>query len=248
MGMVDKMVTVNWRDILKENIKYNLKGTTITCSLLPAKGSTFTVRLCTPAFITRFPRLVVDYPETDDPKEYKKLTFSVDLTMQGASTLQHEFKALLDFMDDSLLDFIVDNQHLLGEAGKSREKIEGMQNKLFRTRVSPKSGRQFDDSFQPRAKAFTKHGKNWYKNSVAQFDIEGNPTHEEIEPGQVVQTFIRYDGVYCNAAIGFGHSFTLLAVKNLGDPSVYDPTVGNEDNATSFFEFPDVTPIEMPQV
>ena len=248
--MVDKMVTTNWKDILPENIWYKVKGTTITCSLLPAvgAGSSFMVRMCTPTFITRFPRLAVDYPETDDPKEFKKLTLSVDLTMQGAGPVQHEFKALLDLLDSTLLDFVVENQHLLGKVDEKPEKLQGLQNRLFRTRVSPKSGRQFDDSFQPRCKAFTKFGKSWCKNTVAQFDAEGNPTTEDIVPGQIIQTYIRYDGMYCNAAIGFGHSFTLLAVKNLGDPSPYDPTAVNEDNATSFFEFADVPAADLPQV
>jgi len=248
MGMVEKLLTVDWRDILQENIKYKLKGTTVVCSLMANPASSFTVRFCAPAFVTRFPRMTVERPETEDPKEYKKLSYSVDLTMKGAGPIQHAFKELLDHMDNSLLDFVVEEQHLLGEAGKSRAQIEGMQNRLFRTRVSPKTGQQYDDAFQPRAKAFTKHGKAWYKNSIAQFDAEGNPTTEEIFPGQVVQCFIRYDGVYCNAAIGFGHSFTLLAVKNLGDPSVYDPTTFDQDNATTFYEFPDVAQGDFPVV
>lgn len=238
---------MNWEDILIDNVRYKIVGKTIMCDLVPG-ASKNRVTFFTPPFITNFPKLVsdVDPETTDDEKKVKAATLTVDLTMKGAEDVHRRFYEFTRALDDTLLDVVHCNQHMVGKVNLSKEQLVPLQKRIFRERISQSTGRQYDDAFLPRCKAFTKAGPHWCRNSVRVFDEENNPTMEYPENGEVVQACVRYDGPFASSAIGFGHTFTLLAVKKLGRPKSADTFEAATDGGSAAFEFPDVPSGDMP--
>ena len=230
--------TVPWTDVAPEtDVGFEVPGTGthITASLCgkPMCGT----MIYTPPFVTSFPKLSSDIedPKHENLEVVKRATLSVDLTMKGAGSLQKDFRDWMDAVDDKLLDFMMkpENVRLFGKPGLSREAMKALQKRQFRTRISSKTGKQYEDSMSCHCKAFwtqgMRHNQTFGRNTVPVFMsddgsvVQANEAYETPNPvpyGSTVAVCLRYDGPYCSPSQYFGNSWSLISVRYYGSSAV----------------------------
>ena len=172
------------------------------------------LKLVSPAMVTAFPRLK---EETD--AEGNLRAAELDLTMKGAGEAQETFRLFMDRLDDQLLDFMYANQNLLGKKGLTREQVQMSQRRLFKTRISTKTGRQYPDAMVVR-----------YKNKETPLSVvDKDLTVLDInDPGvigfnSIVRAVVQFSGSYCRGG-AYGNSFELVCVQVLGSCAVTSAT------------------------
>ena len=191
----------------------------------PTNERILRLHIFTPPFCTNFPHLTVDLSMLSNPlttiDQIKKQTKYLDLSLLGAGYIQRVFRKWMDDFDDLLLDFIFNNQRLIGKANESKEILKTLQRRSFRARVCAKTGRRYEDSCIFKCKAFAFRGKptiaSAIENMIPCFDKDNvslSPT--DINFRDMVAVSIRYDGCYARPGIGFGNMWCLLAVKDYG--------------------------------
>lgn len=154
-------------------VSMNLRGTPVTKNWL----------ICTPAFVTCFPKLNAPLPYgaatsvNTDPDgsgapgqlpistiaegsvdQVRRMTLEIDLTERQITNDGVLFRRWMDAFDDRLLEFMHKNQHILGKVGMSREALGAMQKRQFRPRVSKRTGEPYPDSMMVRCKAYAIKG------------------------------------------------------------------------------------------
>ena len=165
------------------------------------------LKLVSPAMVTAFPRLK---EETD--AEGNLRAAELDLTMKGAGEAQETFRLFMDRLDDQLLDFMYANQNLLGKKGLTREQVQMSQRRLFKTRISTKTGRQYPDACVVRYKG--RDGPlQVVDKDLNPIDLEKDP--EAIGFNTIVRAILKYSGGYCRGG-AFGNSWELICVQVLG--------------------------------
>ena len=131
----------------------------------PAKPVTFTtvngqlgaefqkpLVLTSPPMVTCFPKLSQQALARDQDRGINTLDFSLDLTMTGAREPQLDFKAAIDGFDDLLLEYVFANQAIMGKKGMTKDQVEVMQKRAFRSRVNFKTSRVYPDAMSCRTK------------------------------------------------------------------------------------------------
>ena len=265
-----KCISVNWQHfpMTAQNVGFEVftpydKAPPQIRAFHPGSKDVLRLHIFTPLFCTNFPHLTADMSVLQTPGTsidfIKKQTKYLDLSMLGCGAIQTEFRAWFDAMDALLLDFIMSNQRLIGKAGESIDTIKVLQRQLFRKRVCAKTGRQYEDSCVVKCKSFGFRGAgkpvlaNAEENMVPVFNQDNMlmaPT--DIQFHDMVSVSLRYDGCYAKPGIGFGHMWTLLAIKDYGPihtmPTMigkittledYSMIQGQERNPV--FVFPEIT-------
>ena len=136
----------------------------------------------------------------------------VDITMKGATNDQEQFKRLLDDVDDSLLEFVFNNQGVIGKAGCTRDQLGVLQKRSFRPRMNMKTGKAYADGMTCRYRL----PAGAPPEDIPVFDEDGNVYTGELEFNDIISVVLRYDGCYCRAHSWFGNVWSLVAVKFLG--------------------------------
>ena len=158
-------------------------------------------------------------------------------------------------LDDLLLDYVHENQRLLGKHNESVDSIRALQRRMFCPRVSTKTGKRYEDSMLAKCKAFAfRSGRpvvsTATENIIPVVDAEGvriNP--DQIQFHDMVVCSLRYDGCYAKSGMGFGHQWVLLGVKTYGRvleaPVEYADGSGNAENkmdgADPAYLYPEIT-------
>jgi hypothetical protein len=215
---------------------------------VPKEEQLVRLHIFTPPFCTNFPHLTVDLSilakQGVTTEQIRKLTKYIDLCMLGAGNMQKQFRVWMDTFDDLLLDFVHSNQRLIGKFAMTKDALRAIQRRMFRPRVSQKTGRQYEDSCIVKCKSFGFRGKpsvsTAIENMVPCFDKDNqriDPT--TIEFHHVVSASLRYDGCYANSALGFGNMWTLLALKDYGDDVLTCPVMVNDINSTALVTMED---------
>ena len=228
MNTSNEVNTVNWATYNPANIIFEFVSTNARTNLpivrvedrtLFPPGTPMKIHIFTAPLVTNFPKLGPDSVpswtvKTDaGTKEADKQ--EVDLSMKGASTTQLSFKKWMDAMDDVLLTWMCANQRYLGKSNESREAIKMMQKRAFRKRVSVKTGQEYPDSWTIRC---AKNSSDGSFNYIPVFGSDGilMPWNETtVKFNDVLQASVRYDGIFIRPGM-FGHSWTLMALKNFG--------------------------------
>ena len=162
----------------------------------------------TPAMVTAFPRLQANQlDDSGNPKAPE-----LDLTMKGAGEAQERFRKQMDSFDNHLLEFMVDNQSLLGKKNLAPSQVEMSQRKLFKARISTKTGRQYPNACVVRYKG--RDGPlQVVDKDLNPIDLEKDP--EAIGFNTIVRAILKYSGGYCRGG-AFGNSWELICVQVLG--------------------------------
>lgn len=211
----------------------------------------------TPPFVTCFPKLNVSSDGVTRPEDLKRLSIELDLSMKGAGETQAQFRAWMDAMDDRLAQFVHANQRLVGKAGLPMAAVKHMQKRQFRERVSTKTGKQYADSMSLRAKAVnfcgTKTNRSHTRNTLpvvldgfegatrVVYCNDGSDAADGcVQYNDMVSACIRSDGPYCNPGQYFGLGWTLISLRNYGQPTQLEPPPPMTDfpNLGSAAEFP----------
>ena len=170
--------------------------------------------ITTPGMVTCFPKLTPELavPGYEDPGIGPPRPPEIDLTLKGAQAPQHEFKAFMDRLDDKLLDFVCDNQTVLGKTGLNRTQVEMMMKRQFRPRVSIKTGKQYPDALTCRYKM--KDAPIQVVDTECKvIDLAANPT--AVAYNDVVRVAMRYNSPYiCGGS--FGNSWEMLCTQVVG--------------------------------
>ena len=229
-----------------------------------AKNVPLRMHIFTPPFCTNFPHLTVDASilskQETTVETLKRETKYIDLSMYGAGPVQKEFRQFMDELDDTLLQYVFENQRLVGKHGESLVSLRCLQRRMFRPRISAKTGRKYEDSMLAKCKAFAfKSGRPVIQTASENMIPVYNDKNERIAPTEIlfhdmVVCSLRYDGCYAKPAIGFGHQWVLLGVKTYGHvleaSVVYDDdkdseaTVRCDENGKEIgpeFLFPEIT-------
>ena len=162
----------------------------------------------TPAMLTAFPRLGSNNVDENGNTKAPEL----DLTMKGVGEAQEKFKNLMDKFDSHLLEFMHTNQALLGKKSLNLAQVEMAQRKMFKPRISTKTGRQYPDACTVRYK-----GRDAPLQVV---DKDMNPIDLEETPdvvgfNTIVRAVLKYSGGYCRGG-AYGNSWELVCVQVLG--------------------------------
>ena len=224
--MTDEVRTIDWSvynphniifEVVSTNAKNNSPIVRVEDRTLFPPGHPMKIHIFTPPLVTNFPKLGPDCvpswsvaSRTQDGQDANKQ--EVDLSMKGASFTQLEFKKWMDNFDDVLLTWAVANQRYLGKCNESREAIKAMQKRAFRKRISVKTGQEYPDSWTIRC---PRYNSDTTFNTIPVFDASANPFDVPIKFNDVLQASIRYDGIFIRPGM-FGHSWTLMALKNFG--------------------------------
>ena len=179
--------------------------------------------IVTPPMLTAFPRLGPNQLDENGNVKAPEL----DLTMRGAQDPQEKFKGLMDQFDDTLRDFVHQNQSLLGKKGLNITQVEMAQRRLFKPRISTKTGRQYPDVCVVRYK-----GRDTPLEVVDKdlnlINLKENP--DAVSFNTIVRAILKYVGGYCRGG-SFGNSWELLCVQVLGQAT----TPGVTDSAAELF-------------
>ena len=170
--------------------------------------------ITTPGMVTCFPKLTPELavPGYEDPGIGPPCPPEIDLTLKGAQALQHEFKAFMDRLDDKLLDFVCDNQTVLGKTGLNRTQVEMMMKQQFRPCVSIKTGKSYPDALTCRYKS-KDHPLQVVDTDLNPIDLHQNPN--AIGYNDIIRVGMRYNGSYVRGG-HFGNSWEMLCVQHLG--------------------------------
>ena len=234
------------------------------------------MHIFTPPFCTNFPHLTADASiitnATTTVDAVKRMSKYLDLSMFGQGVIQIEFKAWMcvlscfiwlfdfncfhrDMLDDSLLQYVYDNQRLLGKHNESVDSIRALQRRMFCPRVSTKTGKRYEDSMLAKCKAFAfRSGRPVVSTATENIIPVVDEHNARINPDQIqfhdmVVCSLRYDGCYAKSGMGFGHQWVLLGVKTYGRvleaPVEYADGTGNAENkmdgADPAYLYPEIT-------
>lgn len=208
-------------EVVSTNTKTNSPIVRVEDRTLFPPGCPMKIHIFTPPLVTNFPKLgpdsVPSWGGKIDSQEVNKQ--ELDLSMKGASPPQLQFRKWMETFDDILLNYMMTNQRFLGKSGESKEAIKMMQKRAFRKRVSMKTGQEYPDSWTIRC---PKYSNDTSFNYVPIYDANGDMvpwtadnSKTIVKFNDVLQASIRYDGIFIRPGM-FGHSWTLMAIKNFG--------------------------------
>jgi hypothetical protein len=166
--------------------------------------------LTSPPMVTCFPKLTQDALARDQERGINSQDFSLDLTMTGAREPQSRFKTIIDAFDDMLLDYVYENQAIMGKKGMTRDQVEVMQKRAFRSRVNFKTSKVYPDSMACRTKGMRDLAR------VPIYDVNNAPYAAEVGGHDIVSVVLVYHGPYAKPNNFFGNSWSLAGVQRLG--------------------------------
>lgn len=164
----------------------------------------------TPPMVTSFPKLTQADLTKDQERGINSQDFNLDLTMTGATVSQLGFKALMDKYDDMLLDYVFENQGVLGKKGMTRDQVSFMQKRQFKTRINYKTNKQWPDAMAARTKGLRESTR------MPVFDASQGPYLPDVVSGDIVSVVLLYLGPYSKPNNFFGNSWQLIGVQRLG--------------------------------
>jgi hypothetical protein len=166
----------------------------------------------TPPMVTSFPKLTQADLTKDQERGINSQDFNLDLTMTGATVSQLGFKALMDKYDDMLLEYVYENQGVLGKKGMTRDQVSFMQKRQFKTRINYKTNKQWPDAMAARTKGL----RESTRMPRPVFDASQGPYLPDVVSGDIVSVVLLYLGPYSKPNNFFGNSWQLIGVQRLG--------------------------------
>jgi len=164
------------------------------------------VALVTPACITNWPRVNGDgdYGTMWGPTDPMRAKFTLDLTdapvTDSSPNAQFEaFATLVDRVDDTLLDFVCDNQlKLLRRKNLSREEVKMLQIRSVRPKYDKMSGALTGHTLRLTTPKFAYDGMGGkYARTIAVCDYTGQVIESgSVCPGDIVAATIYVNQVY----------------------------------------------------
>jgi hypothetical protein len=169
--------------------------------------------IISPPFHVAFPKLNRDQLEADQNRSARRQNnFTIDITMKGAQQPQHEFRAIMDALDEQLLELVHKNQHVLGLAKNvTKDQLMVMQRRTFREKSNPRNGRVYPDAMTCRSPLDPE--KAWGVHVV---DVNNEPFEGHVEYNAIVRIMLQYQGPYVVRQSMFGNSWRLLNVQVVG--------------------------------
>lgn len=175
--------------------------------------------LTSPPMVTCFPKLNQQALQRDQDRGINTLDFSLDLTMTGAREPQLDFKAVIDGFDDLLLEYVFANQAIMGKKGMTKDQVEVMQKRAFRSRVNFKTSRVYPDAMSCRTKGLRE------LTSMPVVDVNNMQYVPDVVGNDIVSVVLVYNGPYAKPNNFFGNSWSLVGVQRLGhmEPKMVEP-------------------------
>jgi hypothetical protein len=175
--------------------------------------------LTSPPMVTCFPKLNQQALARDQDRGINTLDFSLDLTMTGAREPQLDFKAAIDGFDDLLLEYVFANQAIMGKKGMTKDQVEVMQKRAFRSRVNFKTSRVYPDAMSCRTKGLRD------LTSMPVVDVNNMQYVPDVVGNDIVSVVLVYNGPYAKPNNFFGNSWSLVGVQRLGhmEPKMVEP-------------------------
>ena len=175
--------------------------------------------LTSPPMVTCFPKLNQPALARDQDRGINTLDFSLDLTMTGAKEPQLDFKAVIDGFDDLLLEYVFANQAIMGKKGMTKDQVEVMQKRAFRSRVNFKTSRVYPDAMSCRTKGLRE------LTSMPVVDVNNMQYVPDVVGNDIVSVVLVYNGPYAKPNNFFGNSWSLVGVQRLGhmEPKMVEP-------------------------
>ena len=175
--------------------------------------------LTSPPMVTCFPKLNQQALARDQDRGINTLDFSLDLTMTGAREPQLDFKAAIDGFDDLLLEYVFANQAIMGKKGMTKDQVEVMQKRAFRSRVNFKTSRVYPDAMSCRTKGLRD------LTSMPVVDVNNMQYVPDVVGNDIVSVVLLYNGPYAKPNNFFGNSWSLVGVQRLGhmEPKMVEP-------------------------
>ena len=175
--------------------------------------------LTSPPMVTCFPKLNQQALQRDQDRGINTLDFSLDLTMTGAREPQLDFKAVIDGFDDLLLEYVFANQAIMGKKGMTKDQVEVMQKRAFRSRVNFKTSRVYPDAMSCRTKGLRD------LTSMPVVDVNNMQYVPDVVGNDIVSVVLVYNGPYAKPNNFFGNSWSLVGVQRLGhmEPKMVEP-------------------------
>lgn len=216
----------NWSEFSSENVTFAIGNDiknkpVISMMASPGCGD---VSLVTPACVTNWPRVTGDgnFGTMWGPTDISKAKFSLDLTdgaINGEPNPHYEgFKAMMEAIDDKLLDFIHNNQlRVLGRKNLSREEVKMLQIRSVRPKYDKMSGQLIGHSIQLSTTKYAWDGMGGkYARRVNICDMNGVVIpNGNVAPGDVVAATTYANQVYTGVGgdkFGIHWSFEDIAV------------------------------------
>jgi hypothetical protein len=133
----------------------------------------------------------------------------------SASSLTREgidcgFVCNSDKYDDMLLEYVYENQGVLGKKGMTRDQVSFMQKRQFKTRINYKTNKQWPDAMAARTKGLRESTR------MPVFDASQGPYLPDVVSGDIVSVVLLYLGPYSKPNNFFGNSWQLIGVQRLG--------------------------------
>ena len=175
--------------------------------------------LTSPPMVTCFPKLSQQALARDQDRGINTLDFSLDLTMTGAREPQTDFKAVIDGFDDLLLEYVFANQAIMGKKGMTKDQVEVMQKRAFRSRVNFKTSRVYPDAMSCRTRGLRELA------SMPVVDVNNMQYVPDVVGNDIVSVVLVYNGPYAKPNNFFGNSWSLVGVQRLGhmEPKMVEP-------------------------
>ena len=175
--------------------------------------------LTSPPMVTCFPKLNQQALARDQDRGINTLDYSLDLTMTGAREPQLDFKAAIDGFDDLLLEYVFANQAIMGKKGMTKDQVEVMQKRAFRSRVNFKTSRVYPDAMSCRTKGLRE------LTSMPVVDVNNMQYVPDVVGNDIVSVVLVYNGPYAKPNNFFGNSWSLVGVQRLGhmEPKMVEP-------------------------
>ena len=165
--------------------------------------------ITSPPFVTAFPKLSREEVVKSQERGIRITNYEVDINMTGATEAQENFKAFMESLDEHLLAFVT----ITGAMGASMgpQTYEYMQKRLFKTRRSNRTAREYPEGMNCRSKFSIESGDRF-----PVVDNDNNPYTEEIKPDDIIRVQLTYKGPYVIRSSCFGNSWELTAVQYCG--------------------------------
>ena len=163
--------------------------------------------------VTCFPKLLPDAEANDTNNAYPTKSSEVDITMKGAQSPQVSFRQFIDAVDEHLIDFMMDNQALIGKKNLTRPQLETIMKRQFKQRVSVRTGRQYADAMTCRYKGPIGTYVQVVDNNLTLIDLTQDPGY--VGYNDIIRVALRYNGAYARAGY-FGNSWELVMIQKVG--------------------------------
>ena len=166
--------------------------------------------LTSPPMVTAFPKLTREELNKDAERGINRLDYELDLTMSGAGMAQRAFREWVDGADDLLLDYVFNNQQLVGKKGMTKDQIAVMQKRVFKQRINYKTSKQYPDAMICRTKGLREYPR------MPVYDPHSELYPLDVIGGDIVSVVLQYNGAYAKPNTFFGNTWQLIGVQRLG--------------------------------